>query len=168
MQSPVISRCEIHLRCRRDCAEIVQLPLGCLQVQLSDGARATHHGGIGNGRVCSDSTKWPSTVVINAWVFEGLLRQYEHTSQNAPRCTHAPSTTLLDHFVESEQTRPLWISPVRALRPPSDGNASRWPGRRCTISAQSRLHLEGNLAPTMDIMLYFKSVLRFTQTVTEY
>ena len=44
---------EIHLRCRRDCAEIAQLPLGCLQVQPGDGARAAHHGGIGNGRACS-------------------------------------------------------------------------------------------------------------------
>ena len=65
------------------------MQLGHLQVQLSVGARAAHHGGIGNGRVRSDSTKWPSTVVVGAWVFEGLLRQLAHTRQNAPSCTHA-------------------------------------------------------------------------------
>ena len=122
----------------RDCTEIAHLRPGHLEALLSGGARRACRGDIGHGRVRSDSTTWPSTVVVGAWGFEGLLRQYEHTSQNAPRCTHAPSTTVLDHFVESERTRPLWIPPVRALRPPPDSNASRWPGCRYAISAQSR------------------------------
>ena len=130
--------CEIHLRCRRDCAEIAQLPLGCLQVQPGDGARTAHHGSIKNGGVRSDSTKWPSTVVVDAWVFEGLLRQLAHTSRNAPRCTHAPITTVLGHFVESERTRPFLVSPRHSLQAPLDGKASRWPECGCAISAQSR------------------------------
>ena len=60
-----------------------------------------------------------------------------------PSNTHASTTTVLGHFVESERTRPFPIPPRHDLRAPPDGNASRWPGCRCAISAQSRLHLKG-------------------------
>ena len=113
---------------------------GHLQVQLSDGACRVHRGDIGNGRVRSDSTKWPSTVVVGAWVFEGLLRQLAHTRQNAPRYTHVPITTVLDHFVESEQTRPCPISPRCTLQAPLLSWTCRCPGCICTISLQSRYH----------------------------
>ena len=112
-------------------------------VQLKGEARRGCHGDIGNGRVCCDSTKWPSMVVVGTWAFEGLLRQLAHARQNAPRCTHAPSTTVLGLFVESERTRPFPISQWHTLRVPPNGNASRWPGCGCAISAQSRLHLKG-------------------------
>ena len=63
--------------------------------------------------------------------------------RKSPSNTHAPTTTVLGHFVESERTRPFPIPPWHALRVPLDNNAPRWPGRRCAISAQSRLHPKG-------------------------
>ena len=122
-------------RLRRDCAAAAWSPTGPTECRS---ARSTPRG----------CWKWPGLfrfdkVVeygggVDAWVFEGFLRQLAHTRQNAPRCTHAPTTTVLGHFVESERTRPFPISPWHSLQAPLDGKASRWLGCGCAISAQSR------------------------------
>ena len=127
----------------RDCAEIAHPHPGHLEALPSSGARAACHGGIGNGRVCSDSTKWSSTVVLGAWVHLGAFWRVCANCRISASNTHASTTTVLGHFVESERTRPFPIPPWHALRAPSDNNASRWSAFGCAISAQSRLHLKG-------------------------
>ena len=133
-----ISRCEIPFRCRRDCAEIAQPNPGHLEALPSDGARRAYRGGIGNGRVRSDSTKWPSTVVLDAWVHLGAFWRVCASCRKSPSNTHAPTTTVLGHFVESERTRPFPISPRCTLQAPSLSWTCRCPGCICTISPQSR------------------------------
>ena len=135
-----ISRCEIPFGCTRDCAEIVHLVRGHREALPPHGACRACNGDIRNGRVCSDSTKWPSTVVIGAWVHLGAFWLVCASCRKSRSNTHAPITTILGHFVESEQTRPFRISPLHALHAPCNGNASQWPRTRCTISAQSRYH----------------------------
>ena len=122
----------------RDCAEIAHLHPGHLEALPSDGGRRARTGGIQNGRVCSDSTKWSSTVVLGAWVHLGAFWLVCSYCRKSPSNTHAPITTVLGHFVESERTRPFPMPPWHALRAPPDCNASEWPGCGCAISAQSR------------------------------
>ena len=122
----------------RDCAEIAHPHPGHLEALPSNETRRGCHGDIQNGRVRSDSTKWSSMVVIGAWVHLGAFRLVCASCRKSPSNTHALSTTILGHFVESERTRPFPISPWHALRAPLDGKASRWPECWCAISAQSR------------------------------
>ena len=49
-----------------DCGEIAQLPCGPLEVQPTSGARTALPGDIRNGRVRSDSLKWPRMALSGA------------------------------------------------------------------------------------------------------
>ena len=112
-----ISRCEIPFRCRRDCAEIAHLHPGHLEALPSGGARRSCRGGIGNGRVRSDSTKWPSTVVVDAWVFEGNMSTRAKTLQDALMRQAPPYSATLSNRNKPGHSRYL-RGVLRALRHP--------------------------------------------------
>ena len=103
----------------RDCAEIAHPHPGHLEALPSGGARAACHGGIGNGRVCSDSTKWSSTVVLGAWVHLGAFWRVCANCRISASNTHAStpppySTTLSNRNKPGHSQHPRGV--LRALR----------------------------------------------------
>ena len=77
----------------RDCAEIAHPHPGHLEALPSGVARRACHGGIGNGGVRSDSTKWPSMVVTGAWVHLGAFCRFGKFWRVCANCRKSPSNT---------------------------------------------------------------------------
>ena len=123
----------------RDCAEIAHPHPSHLEALPSNGACRECHGDIGNGRVRSDSTKWPSTVVIGAWVHLALERfgaraQVAVKAPQTPMCQPPPYSATLSNRNKPGRFRYL-RGILCALRP------SVAPVGDQAASAQSRRNL---------------------------
>ena len=107
----------------RDCAEIAHPHPGHLEALPSSGARAACHGGIGNGRVCSDSTKWSSTVVLGAWVHLGAFWLVCSYSPQTPMRQPPLYSATLSNRNEPGHSRYLrgMICALRQMVTPLDG-----------------------------------------------
>ena len=118
-----ISRCEIIFRCRRDCVEIAHLHPGHLEALPSGGGRRPRTRGIHNGRVCSDSTKWSSTVVLGAWVHLGAFWLVCSYSPQTPMRQPPLYSATLSNRNEPGHSRYLrgMICALRQMVTPLDG-----------------------------------------------
>ena len=141
-----ISRCEIPFRCRRDRAEIAYLDPSHPEALQAGGGRRALPGDIHNARDGWVATISARIAAFAAWDFQARFELVRARAPSEPCRPRAANTAILAEIVATQRSRAFRISPWRALRPPLDCNASRWPGCGCAIAAQSRSHERSSLS----------------------